>query len=60
MTIKCNKTNDNKNEYIKCFDKVEDIDFDFLKMEEDIDYKYSGEYSVMNFLKRIDESIQKR
>lgn len=41
--------------WIHYFDKPEDIDWNFVKRNEDVDYHYQGEYSAVNWLHAIEE-----
>lgn len=42
-------------DYIQVFDKVEDIDIEWIKKEVQVDYNYQDEFSPVNFLKEIEE-----
>ena len=41
--------------YIQVFDNIEDIDINWIKKKEKIDYKYQNEFSPINFMKKIEE-----
>jgi hypothetical protein len=45
--------------YIKIFDSVEDIDFEWIKKIEEVNYKYNGEFSPVNLLEEVKENSQK-
>lgn len=44
--------------WIHYFDKPEDIDWDFVKRNEEVDYHYKGEYSAVNWLQKMEEYFQ--
>lgn len=39
--------------YMRYFEKIEDIDWQFVMQRDDVDYKYKGEYSPIAFLKKV-------
>ena len=39
--------------YMQYFEKVDDIDWDWVKREEKINYEYNGDFSPKCFLRRI-------
>lgn len=39
--------------FIKVFQKIEDIDFDWVKEKETVDYGYNGEFSASRFIDQI-------
>ena len=41
--------------YMKYFDKFEDIDFEWVKKKEKIDYGYKGEFSPIHIIEKIEE-----
>lgn len=43
--------------FIRYFDKIEDIDIDFITKEESIEYNYNNEFSPINLLKLLEESL---
>lgn len=43
--------------YIQVFDSPEEIDVDFIKRTEKVDYHYDGYYSPINLLKKIDADL---
>ena len=44
--------------YMKIFEKYDDIDLDWLKNNENVDYGYNGEFEAIEFIKRIDKEIE--
>lgn len=44
-------------EYIQIFEKVEDIDWEFVKEKKNVDYEYMGEFSPLKFLKEIESKL---
>lgn len=44
--------------YMRYFEKVEDIDWEWVKEDTDVDYGYNGEFSPCLFLKRIERDLQ--
>ncbi len=46
-----------KERYMKYFENIEDIDIEWIKKVEDIDYGYKGEFSPNNILKLIEKYI---
>lgn len=44
-------------EWIHYFSKPEDIDWEFIKRVDKVDYHYNGEYSAQTWLQRIDDKI---
>ena len=45
-------------QYISYFDTVEEIDWNFVKEPENVDYHYAGEFSAKAFLETIQEKLQ--
>lgn len=45
--------------YIRCFDSVDDIDIEWIKKKENIDYHYNGEFSPICLLKKIQRCLEK-
>ena len=45
-------------EWIHYFEKPEDIDWDFVKRNEKVDYHYSGEYSAFKWLQAIENNLK--
>lgn len=43
--------------YVQYFEKTEEIDWDFLKSNEIVDYNYQGEFSAKRWLQRIEEEL---
>lgn len=43
--------------YIQIFNKVGDIDWDFVKERIEVDYEYKGEYSPVVFLEKIEQEL---
>lgn len=39
--------------YMQYFEKVDDIDWDWVKREEKINYEYNGDFSPKCFVRRI-------
>jgi len=46
--------------YMQIFEKVEDIDWEFVKEEIVVDYMYKGEYSPLVFLENIEAKLNNR
>ncbi len=46
--------------YMKIFNTFDDIDFEWVKKREDIDYKYNGEFSSLHFIEELDKLQNKR
>ena len=44
--------------YIQIFEKVEDIDFTFVKERIPVNYNYKGEFSSCTFLRNIDRKLK--
>lgn len=44
-------------QYMRYFNRVEDIDWNFVLQKEKVDYGYSGEYSPIAFLKKVCEFL---
>lgn len=44
-------------EYIQCIDNVENIDPQFIISKTSVDYKYSGEFSPIHLIEKIDEVL---
>ena len=44
--------------YIKFYETVEDIDWEWVKRRDEIDYGYADEYSPVNLLKRIEAGLK--
>lgn len=47
-------------QYIQVFERVEDIDWEFVKTKTNVDYKYKGEYSPVTFLQKIEQELDKK
>lgn len=45
--------------YIKCFKTVDDIDLEWLKKRETINYHYNGEFSPVHVLEKLDMILKK-
>lgn len=45
--------------FIHFYNHIEDIDWDWVKRREEIDYGYNGEFSPVNLLTRIEMEIRK-
>lgn len=45
-------------DYIKIFEKPEDIDFDWVKKSENVDYGYENDYSPIKFLEFIKKNVK--
>lgn len=45
-------------QYMQYFSDISQIDMEFLKREETVDYGYNGDYSPLNFIKRIEMDIK--
>ena len=45
--------------YMKVFDKFDDIDFEWVKVQENVDYGYNGEFSSKYFIEELDSIIKK-
>jgi predicted MPP superfamily phosphohydrolase len=43
--------------YMKIFDKIEDIDVDFVTKREDVNYEYSGYFSPVKYLETVERII---
>ena len=43
---------------VRLYHKVDEIDWDFLKREEEVDYHYDGEYSAEKLIKRIEGVLE--
>lgn len=43
--------------YIQIFNKVDDINWNFVKERVEVDYKYEGEYSPLIFLEKIEQKL---
>ena len=43
---------------VRLYHKVDEIDWDFLKREEEVDYHYNGEYSAEKLIKRIEDVLE--
>lgn len=43
--------------YMRCFSSVEDIDIEWLKRREPIDYGYKGEFSPIHLLEKIKQNL---
>ena len=43
--------------YIRFYDSLDDVDWDWVTKQENIDYGYKGEFSPINLLKRIEMRI---
>ncbi|MDD3138669.1 MAG: hypothetical protein PHX08_06835 [Lachnospiraceae bacterium] len=39
--------------YMQIFERIEDIDFEFIKKRENVDYHYENDFSSINFLREI-------
>lgn len=62
--ILTNNTNVNKMpccqnaEAVQYFEKVPDIDWDFIKADKEVSYDYHGEYSAGHFLEEIERALE--
>ncbi len=45
--------------YMKIFDKLEDIDTEWIKKKEDVNYNYNGEFSPIHIIEKIKEIDKK-
>ncbi len=45
-------------QYVQIFDKIEDIDFQWIKEKQVVDYGYTDEFSPKHFLERIKVDLQ--
>ena len=56
--IKCSRYNPTNNfyndKYMKIFKNIEDIDTEWVKSKEKVDYKYNNEFSPINIIKEIE------
>lgn len=43
--------------FIRYFEQPEDIDWDFVKADEQVDYHYQGEFSAKTFLEKVQEQL---
>ena len=41
--------------YMKVFETLDDIDFEWVKKKEDINYNYNGEFSSLHFIEELDK-----
>ena len=41
--------------FIRYFEKPEDIDLEWVKAREKVDYNYTGEFSTANFCRKLEE-----
>lgn len=46
--------------YMKYFEKVEDIDWEWIAKREDIDYKYDNEFSPIHMLEQIEKYFERK
>ena len=46
------------NQGIRIFNKIDDIDWDFVKRDEKVDYHYDDEYSAKTWLEQIEKNIE--
>lgn len=44
--------------FMQYFERIEDIDLEFIKNDIEVDYGYKGEFSPKNFLERVENDIQ--
>lgn len=44
--------------WIQCYERIQDIDWAFVKKEETVDYGYNGEYSAVKWLEKIESLIK--
>lgn len=44
--------------YIKCFETVDDIDMEWIKKEELVDYHYNGEFSPVHILEKLNKILK--
>ena len=49
-----------KPQYMQVFSSVNEIDFTFIRQNEDVDYKYKDEYSPIHFLKEIEKKLREK
>ena len=45
-------------QYIQVFEDINDIDFEWIKKDIKIDYKYKGDFSPVNFIEQIKQLIE--
>lgn len=45
--------------WIQYYKELEDIDWEFIKRDEDVDFQYHQEYSAQNWLERIERYLEK-
>lgn len=45
---------------VAVYNKIDEINWDFLKSKEEIDYNYDGEYSAKSLMKRIEDALEKK
>lgn len=43
--------------WILCYDKLEEIDWEFIKKNEKVEYNYQGEFSAERWFQRIEEEL---
>ncbi|WP_026491281.1 hypothetical protein [Butyrivibrio sp. XPD2002] len=46
-------------EYVRYFEKIDDIDFDWIKTRENIDFNYQNEFSVRHLFDRLDRILDR-
>ena len=44
--------------YIHYFDRIEDVDLDWLKKREEINYQYNGEYSPRELINAVKRRLE--
>lgn len=47
------------NKWIYYYEKLEDIDWNFIRRDETVDFHYQQEYSAQNWLERIEKILEK-
>lgn len=47
-------------DFIQCFDDKCDVDSDFIKDRNPVDYGYNGEFSPLRMIERVDEELVKK
>lgn len=45
--------------YIRCFNSIEDIDMEWIKKKEPLDYHYNGEFSPIHIIKKLEKIFSK-
>lgn len=45
--------------YVKAFENISDIDWDFVNKKEDVNYNYQGDFSPIYFLDTVEEELRR-